>query len=230
MNYNLDYEKETNKKRIDNLFRDIKIIENLKSYKESPLWLEKKIKNESNRYNGLFSEEYIFNEIKNNTNLIRHYIRDPVKQSIHQSLAAEHLINNLSDIVAIIEPDSLKNMFLTQNGIVDIKQLNGNKPISKSIDFLIIGKETVYAITHKYTKESGGSQDNQYADVIKYLKNCPDNPKYNNKNLIVVAMVDGEYYNKKIPLLRDSFSNKWFLIGNISDVIIKIKEIEINSL
>lgn len=59
---------------------------------------------------------------------------------------------------------------------------------TKSADFKI-GK---YYITQKYTREDGGTQDDQYNDVVDFLTKGSINNK-------VGALVDGDYWiNKKI--------------------------------
>lgn len=218
----LDYEKEILKERIKSLENAKKILDNSNSVNDLPAWLKQKIDKHSKKYAGIESVEDIFASLKNNPNTITHYLKDPGKQSIHQNLAKNYIENRLSKYIKITNPEKLKNTFLTRNGIYTTEQLNGNKAESKSIDFLLEGCDNVYAITHKYTKEAGGSQDNQYADVHKFLKNAPSMPKHNEKNLFVVAIVDGNYYKNRILELRERYASKWYIIGNIEYVIKEI--------
>lgn len=68
---------------------------------------------------------------------------------------------------------------------------------SKSVDFI---KDDVY-ITQKYTRGKGGSQDNQYRDVIQFLT-------YGSKKYKVAAYVDGSYYTEqKRNELKAIFAN-----------------------
>lgn len=226
MIYNLNYEEEINKKRIKNLEEIKNLIRNTEKYIDLPNWLKTKIKNEVKKYSNTFSEEDVFREIKESENIIRHYQKDPIKQGFHQNLAYMHLFKNLSDIVDIKPPELLKNTYLTSSGILTTEELRGNKAISKSIDFIIYGKYNVYAITHKYTKEAGGSQDNQYQDLVKFLQCSPKNPKYMGKDLIVAAIADGDYYRNKIDIIKQDFSNKWYLICTIDQFIEKVIELE----
>jgi len=65
----------------------------------------------------------------------------------------------------------------------------------KSLDFrfglnTISGRHINIYVTHKYTKQGGGSQDNQFSDIKKTLDNaegCCD-------NLYIVAVCDGNYF------------------------------------
>ena len=69
----------------------------------------------------------------------------------------------------------------------------GNKP-SKSIDFQWkTGKTTFYA-SHKYTKEGGRGQDNQYREVKGLLGNFM---KCSVDSCALVVIVDGSYYTSK---------------------------------
>ena len=93
----------------------------------------------------------------------------------------------------------------------ELTQRGGN-PAAKTIDFQWqTGKYTVYA-THKYTKESGGAQDNQYSDLHLFIKEANES---HSSDDAFVAIADGPYYNlpntirgaTKIESLRQA-SNK----------------------
>lgn len=49
-------------------------------------------------------------------------------------------------------------------------------------------------VSHKYTKDEGGAQDNQYKDIQEFLKNSRDTSL---KNTIFLAICDGDYYKQK---------------------------------
>lgn len=64
-------------------------------------------------------------------------------------------------------------------------------PAAKTIDFKWEYKDYTIFASHKYTKDSGGSQDNQYKDLQEFIKQSRDTklPK-----TIFIAIADGDYY------------------------------------
>ncbi len=96
---------------------------------------------------------------------------------------------------------------------------------SKTIDFeWNTGTIKCYA-SHKYTKNSGGAQDNQYKDIRNFMKNIRDN---NTPNILFFAICDGNYYQNlsrsnmsKMQILnRDFVKNdklKALTINELSD-------------
>lgn len=55
-------------------------------------------------------------------------------------------------------------------------------------------KNIEFYATHKYTKVSGGHQDNQYKDIQEFIKESVTNT-YTDKYFI--AICDGDFYNTK---------------------------------
>ena len=59
----------------------------------------------------------------------------------------------------------------------------------------------IFNITQKYTRSTGGAQDNQYADVVDFLSK-------GSKKYKVAAIVDGSYWdNSKRQELKNFFNN-----------------------
>ena len=66
------------------------------------------------------------------------------------------------------------------------------KPKSKSIDFYWeCGSKKFYAF-HKYTKDSGGHQDNQYRDLQVFIGEANTSGI---KDSYFLAIADGDYYS-----------------------------------
>ena len=91
--------------------------------------------------------------------------------------------------------------------------------LAKSLDENIKGKEKIIYLSpkgklfdHKYAKEPGGHQDNQYEDLLKFIQACINIPE---KNSVFLAIADGEYFNSidgkvgktRIQNLRDAGNN-----------------------
>lgn len=135
-----------------------------------------------------FEAEDIKERIKSDDLVASFFAKDPSKQNFTEKLVAE-LLNTKT------LPQSGKNCIRFNNNgdICSTKSAN----TSKSADFLI---GNVY-ITQKYTRSTGGAQDNQYADVVDFLSK--GSKKYN-----VAAIVDGSYWdNSKRQELKNFFNN-----------------------
>lgn len=104
-------------------------------------------------------------------------------------------LNIVKDIVKL--PSNTKDSLYLKNG--ELFKGISDKDASKSLDMKVTLKDgRVGYLTHKFTKEAGGSQDNQLADVKKTLNHYIGSNKDKDKNFFLVANVDGAYYTNKI--------------------------------
>ena len=75
----------------------------------------------------------------------------------------------------------------------------------KSIDFCwkmnIDGIEYNCYASHKHTNEAGGSQDNQFNDLMEFASNANQNT---DTSCLFFAIADGKYYQKS----KDGFKTK----------------------
>lgn len=154
-----------------------------------------KINNYAKKYN--LEPNYVEQLIVDDINFAINFAKDPGRQSIHEKVAGRHLAN--SNVVK--EHGSFKKLpsggrnakYVTNNG-VSSENLDG----VKSIDFEIKVNDNIIYATCKYTKDEGGAQDNQYADVEKYLKTALTLISRGNakSNEYFIAILDGEYYQR----------------------------------
>ncbi|MCL2040158.1 MAG: hypothetical protein FWG85_06990 [Bacteroidetes bacterium] len=180
---------------------------------------------------------YSYNEIEGkivNDEIFRCvFSKEPSKQNLYQTLAAT-FINSLPMVENFeILASGGKNAVYIENGklFTGIDLINKAKEV-KSIDFSWnVGKIKFYA-SHKYTKDSGGAQDNQYLDIQNFLKNARDN---NSKDTIFLAICDGKYYQKKdsqtndetkILRLKRLTDNKTSFVLTINELMDFLKEIK----
>lgn len=181
--------KEARKKNIEEVRKDIDLS-----------WVKEKIINHIKAFDGLFSYEDVYNGILTNDIIASKFCKDPSRQNISEKLAGEVL--GLKKL-----PAAGKNCirFSDTGEIVHIANPNHH---SKSADFLF---QDYYA-TQKYTDGTGGAQDNQRNDVIDFLKKGSLKHK-------VAAIVDGEYWNKYRPILKEEFKNNPnVLITSITEI------------
>jgi hypothetical protein len=160
------------------------LIDKIQKYRENKLTDEER---------SHISLEYILEQIRNKNILICSIFRkDPLKQGIHEKSQIQHL--KQYHFPDLIKPSCV----YLNNGNIE----NGNHKIirpfgaTKTFDCYSPSKD-MYGIC-KYTKQAGGSQDNQYKDVkhfleqiLVYFEKHPKSPTSFHFYL------DGKYYNTK---------------------------------
>lgn len=166
------------------------IINKIKKEKED---LEVKIRNFAEKWS--FEEQFIMNELKTNELLLLSFVKEPGKQTFHQHFAAKYLstlplIENFEQL-----PSGGNEALYVVNGKIVKGKDKDDQITGKSIDFkweyTFNEKTLTFYATHKYTKNSGGSQDNQYKDVQEFhteSRNCI------NENILLLSITDGPYY------------------------------------
>lgn len=158
--------------------------------------MQLKINNYANKYQ--LEPNYVEQLIVDDINFAMGFAKDPGRQSIHEKIAANHIQN----LEVVREYGSFKKLpaagrnakYVTTNGVK-----NDNEDKVKSIDFEIqVEEHTVYA-TCKYTKDEGGAQDNQYADVQEYVGSVVNMLSRGNakEKESFIAIVDGKYYETR---------------------------------
>lgn len=180
-----DYEQELKKQDLRK--QNIKITQN--SLDES--WLKLKIKNFCEKWG--FSPKKVASEIKDNKIIAASFAKDPSKQNFYQTQALMFL--NSMKIVKRAEqlPSSGNESLFIIDGEIKKGSEILDKSHHKSIDFKInLKNNKIIFVSHKYTKEPGGAQDNQRNDLINFVNEAE---KYSG-NFIFVAIADGNYYKK----------------------------------
>ena len=177
----------------------------LKDQKEFGKWLREYTKNQEKREeryakeNGV-PEGYVRYKKKTDREFLLLFAQNPTRETIHQAYAIETIKKNLpyfSSFCAL--PAGGKNAkYIVGGEIVGQEERKKAERAVKSIDAegtinLPDSKIHVY-FSLKYTKDSGGAQDNQYADLISFLK---EGTKSKEKDVYFIALADGEYYQKR---------------------------------
>lgn len=117
------------------------------------------------------------------------FVKSPIKQGIYEKIAAE-FIDGLPGITDF-HNHGPKDLHLVQGDVIPEEKLGSMKPECKSIDFSWKYNGTMFYASHKYTKESGGAQDNQYKDLQCFIREAlkvADDRAF-------VAIADGGYYD-----------------------------------
>lgn len=123
------------------------------------------------------------------------FAKDPSKQGFHQALAAD-VISSMDAVedFKVLSSSGLNATYLSNGKLFTGKDLRNKYKDTKSVDFYWKCRSFEFYACHKYTDIAGGGQDNQYKDVQDFLRHSRD---CNEKNVIFVAICDGDYYLKK---------------------------------
>lgn len=192
----LDYEKKEKILLKTNILNLRKQIDTKKISNE----LELKILNFSIKFDLDF--DYVIRRIKEDDLFLLHFVKMPSKQNFHEKEAIEYIgkIKNVSNAIKLNSGGN--NAIYIQNGNIISGANNTALNSNKSIDFYweYVNTDGVvfkcYA-THKYTKQSGGAQDNQFNDVQNFVNSANGYSK--NDGIIFFAICDGEFYKEFYP-------------------------------
>ncbi len=200
-------------------FEDIKIKmrkDNIDELRNSinEKWVEIKIKNYLERFPFLdLTYEDVVNEIMSNDLVASFFAKDPNKQNITEKTIA-NIIKNLNFVSNFQNYNSKTEIFVVNGEIVNKRALG-----VKSMDYSFVSKNITYYVTQKYTKGKGGSQDNQFHDVVSFLQNCKNNKL---TDTAFLAIVDGDYYTEeKIKTLQEltTFNSFVLSISQLEDFL-----------
>lgn len=150
----------------------------------------KKIEDKRKKVNDSLNETEYLHLVKNNDSLIRVVAMiDPFKQTIHEKVQVKYC--KIKHNIHLTLPD--KKCFL--NNLGELVFLNKKPEINttKSIDFCLKFNGINFICYAKYIKNSGGNQDNQINDMLKFIK-------YSSRhigNYKFLCLIDGEYGEHK---------------------------------
>ena len=136
-----------------------------------------------------YSRDVVERRIREDEMFKWHFVKPPVKQGIHEKIAAE-FIGSLPGITDF-HNHGTKDLNLVEGDVIPRERLGRIKPKCKSIDFSWKYNRTMFYASHKYTKESGGTQDSQYKDLQCFIREAL---KVGGAR-VFVAIADGRYYD-----------------------------------
>ena len=157
--------------------------------------VEGKLDNKINNFCTLFGfdKNLVISEIKRSKVVKAIFAINPNKQNFYEKQAGQWIksMNNVENFKNL--PN--RALWIVNGGVVskEEKEKSGSIAQAKTIDFKweCAGK-TFYA-SHKYTKESGGSQGSQYKDLRSFIIEANKSVR---KDIFFIAIADGEYYNQ----------------------------------
>ena len=122
------------------------------------------------------------------------FAKDPSKQRFHEKLVAQYI-----EGLPIVEefrvlPNSA--LVIVEGSVKQQKeaQEEGLRSLTKTIDFQWRCQGKRFYASHKYTKEGGGAQENQYKDLRAFLEEAN---KSRESHTYFLAIADGDFYKGK---------------------------------
>ena len=152
------------------------------------------------------------------------FAKDPNKQNFYEKTAAKY-IKNINGVYHFISlPTTGQNTkFAYKDSIISKSkwdQINVNNiPKPKSIDFQwkFKVKTTQFYAFHKYIKESGGAQDNQFNDIVYAILNAQNKTSKTKHKILFIC--DGDYFTEdKLNKLKAMIKNKNHIILSINEL------------
>ena len=162
--------------------------------------LDKKINNFCDKHG--FTRKKVMDEIRNNKIVATFFAKDPSKQRLHERIAADSIksikgVNSFKDLsnnkFHVVKGEIIERKILKKRGIY---------ARAKTIDFYWKYGGAEFWAAHKYTKEEGGAQGNQYKDLQEFLIQSKGTKR---KKTFFIAIADGEFYqnaNGQTNILR----------------------------
>ncbi|NCU34325.1 hypothetical protein EOM27_03315 [Candidatus Saccharibacteria bacterium] len=184
--------------------------------------LEVKISNHVNRWEGVISKDDIVREMQTTKTVPTFLAKDPSRQNLTEGIAKEYL-EQFDEIREVeILSKSGKNSWSIVDGILDKTDnfTKAEKNGHKSIDFRItLNNGKIIFAAHKYTKDTGGAQDNQGNDLLAFVVSAD---QYPDDDYLFAAIGDGEYYTDgKMDGMRERSSK--VIICNTDNFITELR-------
>ena len=143
---------------------------------------------------GGYDIQMVRERIKNDEMFRWFFVKDPIRQNFYENLFLEWF----TEIEGVRRPIQLggnelrlfEGEILNQN---DVRTRNVNPPC-KSIDFSFEHNGNMFYVYHKYAKEAGGHQDNQYQDLQCFIEEAN---KVNIPHTFFLAIADGNFWSTR---------------------------------
>ena len=176
--------------------------EDEKAYKK---WIKEYAENQEKR-DKKYAEEhdvslsYVRYKKRTDTDFLLLFSKNPTRETIHQTYAIDEIKKNLPYFSSFraLPAGGKSALYIIGGEISGQEARKKTKRAVKSIDAEGVitagGKDIRIYFSLKYTKDNGGAQDNQYGDLIAFLK---EGAKSEEKDVFFIAIADGEYYRKR---------------------------------
>ncbi len=182
---------------------------------------EDKIKSYCNE--GGYDEQVVRTKINDDIMFRWFFVKDPIRQNFYELLFLD-FVKEINGISNAEKPSPVLQLY--EGEILSTEEIKKRNiyPPCKSIDFSWKYKNNDFYVYHKYAKDSGGHQDNQYQDLQCFIEEAN---KVKIQNTFFLAVADGEFWNTmngkarmtKIERLRTLVNNTTVFALQSSDLI-----------
>ena len=175
--------------------------------------IDEKIKNFCQLHG--FEKEEVLEQIETNNIVAACFAINPNKQNFYERTAGDFIekINGVTEFEILPT-----NKLVVSNGAVTSKNdldKQGGSTTAKTIDFTWKYGGAKFYASHKYTKQEGGAQGNQYKDLQAFITEARQTTL---KNTYFIAIADGDFYlqndrqagMRRIEWLKNQASNSVF--------------------
>lgn len=140
-----------------------------------------------------FEKERVIEEIATNEVVAALFAINPNKQNFYEKIAAQ-FIRGINGVEMFTELHTNEKILMS-GAVLSATQLaeQGGSPNAKTIDFEWRYSDHTFYASHKYTKQSGGTQDSQYRELKMFIEEAN---KTTLTNTFFIAIADGEYYDQ----------------------------------
>ena len=186
--------------------------------------LREKVNNFAEKFD--LSPKFVLQKIIDDPIFGLSFAKDPGKQSFHEATAISFIQNLPLISNAIKLPSGGKNAIYVINGNLIKGKDKTSDTDAKSIDFYWEyrrGKKLLkFYATHKYTKVSGGSQNNQEKDAKQFLENTR---KCNSNDIFFFAILDGKYYveeyknSSRVDIIKKEIKGERIQVTDINKLL-----------
>lgn len=154
--------------------------------------LKQKVSTLSSRF--AFVEAEVEKKIRKDVMFRAFFAKDPGKQKLHENIAAAFI----GRLPLVKKFKQLPNgaLQILSGAVMSRKEIRerGATRRAKTIDFEWESCGLHVYASHKYTKQGGGAQDNQYEDLQHFIREANESRI---KDALFLAIADGKYYDLK---------------------------------
>ena len=170
-------------------------------------WIFKRVKNFLERWGDDTPVNTKLEQLANDENELRHFVKDPIKQTFHERYGQSYI--KWRKLPLRVLPKRGKSAIYLCEGELVENVLKPDQNATKSIDCIVEANNWTDYISQKWTNGDGGTQKNQQKDVREFIRNANIFVARSTKPVRCIALVDGPYYTpKKLKELRKNINQE----------------------
>lgn len=126
---------------------------------------------------------------------ILHHTKSPMRQNVFETAFLEYAVSTLPDLEVSSLPNRGPSAIYPLNGkIVRARDAPAGVFLAKSFDFRVRGSLGEILIATKHTEDEGGSQDNQFRDLVTIAEQSIGMSGHT----AILLIADGSFYDRAV--------------------------------